>query len=264
MKNSLTGHLLGGHRPAQITIHTPTHRARSGILEKGFLMNAQTAPTARWVSACTEQMVNTLFLSLVLLKTVWLGQVTWSLLSCHTSQLFICTVNRTEVSRIRSVNNWISVCSLLIRSPFWIIFNLFPHVFLLSQRCKVCPLTFLTKSEMQIHSKSHTEAKPHKCPHCSKTFANASYLSQHLRIHLGIKPYHCSYCENSFRQLSHLQQHTRWVQAPAGSRKLMRFSSFSRSFWKYSLCKQLRIDAVSNRGNYRDCKLNLEHCKLLI
>lgn len=79
-------------------------------------------------------------------------------------------------------------------------------------RCKVCPLTFLTKSEMQIHSKSHTEAKPHKCPHCSKTFANASYLAQHLRIHLGIKPYHCSYCENSFRQLSHLQQHTRSVQ----------------------------------------------------
>ncbi|KAL2103323.1 hypothetical protein ACEWY4_000191 [Coilia grayii] len=76
-------------------------------------------------------------------------------------------------------------------------------------RCKVCPLTFVTKSEMQIHSKSHTEAKPHKCPHCSKSFANASYLAQHLRIHLGIKPYHCSYCENSFRQLSHLQQHTR-------------------------------------------------------
>ncbi|KAF1404743.1 hypothetical protein FQV23_0014966, partial [Spheniscus humboldti] len=75
-------------------------------------------------------------------------------------------------------------------------------------RCKVCPLTFFTKSEMQIHSKSHTEAKPHKCPHCSKSFANASYLAQHLRIHLGVKPYHCSYCEKSFRQLSHLQQHT--------------------------------------------------------
>ncbi|XP_064423981.1 zinc finger protein 362 isoform X5 [Latimeria chalumnae] len=76
-------------------------------------------------------------------------------------------------------------------------------------RCKVCPLTFFTKSDMQIHSKSHTEAKPHKCPHCSKSFANASYLAQHLRIHLGVKPYHCSYCEKSFRQLSHLQQHTR-------------------------------------------------------
>uniref|UniRef100_A0A3B3SNN5 Zinc finger protein 362b n=1 Tax=Paramormyrops kingsleyae TaxID=1676925 RepID=A0A3B3SNN5_9TELE len=76
-------------------------------------------------------------------------------------------------------------------------------------RCKVCPLTFFTKSDMQIHSKSHTEAKPHKCPHCTRSFANASYLAQHLRIHLGVKPYHCSYCENSFRQLSHLQQHTR-------------------------------------------------------
>ncbi|XP_063071814.1 zinc finger protein 362a isoform X2 [Engraulis encrasicolus] len=76
-------------------------------------------------------------------------------------------------------------------------------------RCKSCPLTFLSKSDMQIHSKSHTEAKPHKCPHCTKSFANASYLAQHLRIHLGIKPYHCSYCEKSFRQLSHLQQHTR-------------------------------------------------------
>ena len=79
----------------------------------------------------------------------------------------------------------------------------------LACRCKVCPLTFFTKSEMQIHSKSHTEAKPHKCPHCSKSFANASYLAQHLRIHLGVKPYHCSYCDKSFRQLSHLQQHTR-------------------------------------------------------
>ncbi|XP_033940084.1 zinc finger protein 362a isoform X3 [Pseudochaenichthys georgianus] len=76
-------------------------------------------------------------------------------------------------------------------------------------RCKMCPLTFFSKSDMQIHSKTHTEAKAHKCPHCTKSFANASYLAQHLRIHLGIKPYRCSYCEKCFRQLSHLQQHTR-------------------------------------------------------
>ncbi|KAF7659165.1 hypothetical protein LDENG_00002270 [Lucifuga dentata] len=78
-----------------------------------------------------------------------------------------------------------------------------------SYRCKVCPLTFFSKSDMQMHSKMHTEAKAHKCPHCTKSFTNASYLAQHLRIHLGIKPYRCSYCEKCFRQLSHLQQHTR-------------------------------------------------------
>ncbi|XP_012879040.1 PREDICTED: zinc finger protein 384 [Dipodomys ordii] len=76
-------------------------------------------------------------------------------------------------------------------------------------RCRMCSLTFYSKSEMQIHSKSHTETKPHKCPHCSKTFANSSYLAQHIRIHSGAKPYSCNFCEKAFRQLSHLQQHTR-------------------------------------------------------
>nr|XP_044995601.1 zinc finger protein 384 isoform X2 [Jaculus jaculus] len=75
--------------------------------------------------------------------------------------------------------------------------------------CRMCSLTFYSKSEMQIHSKSHTETKPHKCPHCSKTFANSSYLAQHIRIHSGAKPYSCNFCEKAFRQLSHLQQHTR-------------------------------------------------------
>ncbi|KAM9309398.1 zinc finger protein 384b isoform 2-T2 [Pholidichthys leucotaenia] len=76
-------------------------------------------------------------------------------------------------------------------------------------RCRMCVATFFSKSDMQIHSKSHTEAKPHKCPHCAKSFANSSYLAQHIRIHSGAKPYICSYCQKSFRQLSHLQQHTR-------------------------------------------------------
>ncbi|XP_029919604.1 zinc finger protein 362-like isoform X3 [Myripristis murdjan] len=78
-----------------------------------------------------------------------------------------------------------------------------------SYRCRMCAVTFFSKSDMQIHAKSHTEAKPHKCPHCSKSFANSSYLSQHIRIHSGAKPYTCSYCQKTFRQLSHLQQHTR-------------------------------------------------------
>ncbi|KAG9355775.1 hypothetical protein JZ751_000616 [Albula glossodonta] len=78
-----------------------------------------------------------------------------------------------------------------------------------SYRCRMCAVTFFSKSDMQIHAKSHTETKPHKCPHCSKSFANSSYLAQHIRIHSGAKPYTCSYCQKTFRQLSHLQQHTR-------------------------------------------------------
>lgn len=77
-------------------------------------------------------------------------------------------------------------------------------------RCRMCGLTFCSKSDMQLHSKSHTEVKAHQCPHCSKSFANTSYLAQHIRIHSGAKPYTCSYCQKAFRQLSHLQQHTRY------------------------------------------------------
>ncbi|KAI4883326.1 hypothetical protein NFI96_024837 [Prochilodus magdalenae] len=83
-------------------------------------------------------------------------------------------------------------------------------------RCRMCGLTFCNKSDMQLHSKSHTEVKAHQCPHCSKSFANTSYLAQHIRIHSGAKPYVCSYCQKAFRQLSHLQQHTRYCGAQGG------------------------------------------------
>ena len=43
--------------------------------------------------------------------------------------------------------------------------------------CRMCSLTFYSNSDMQIHSQSHAETKPHKCPHCSKTFANISSLA---------------------------------------------------------------------------------------
>ncbi len=85
------------------------------------------------------------------------------------------------------------------------------HMLIFLCRCRMCAVTFFNKSDMQIHAKSHTEAKPHKCPHCSKSFANSSYLAQHIRIHSGAKPYTCSYCQKTFRQLSHLQQHTRYA-----------------------------------------------------
>ena len=90
-----------------------------------------------------------------------------------------------------------------------------PSLCVFACRCRMCAATFFSKSDMQIHSKSHTEAKPHKCPHCAKSFANSSYLAQHIRIHSGAKPYTCSYCQKSFRQLSHLQQHTRYCRNPA-------------------------------------------------
>ena len=40
-----------------------------------------------------------------------------------------------------------------------------------------CRMAFYSRSDMQMHTQSDTETKPHKCPHCSKTFANISSLA---------------------------------------------------------------------------------------
>ncbi|CAO2600037.1 Zinc finger protein 384 [Lemmus lemmus] len=45
-----------------------------------------------------------------------------------------------------------------------------------------------SKLEMQIHSKSHTETKPHKYSRCSETFVSSSHLAQHIRVHSRPKP----------------------------------------------------------------------------
>ncbi|KAJ8022055.1 hypothetical protein HOLleu_39437 [Holothuria leucospilota] len=76
-------------------------------------------------------------------------------------------------------------------------------------KCKLCPLRFFNRSDVVMHTRSHTEGKPFKCAVCNKGFASTSYLNQHSRIHTGEKPYSCTFCDKTFRQLSHLQQHTR-------------------------------------------------------
>lgn len=108
----------------------------------------------------------------------------------------------------------VSPCLYVCSSSLLFFHLALPFLCLFACRCRMCAATFFNKSDMQIHSKSHTEAKPHKCPHCAKSFANSSYLAQHIRIHSGAKPYTCSYCQKSFRQLSHLQQHTRYCRPP--------------------------------------------------
>ncbi|XP_053306577.1 zinc finger protein 384 isoform X2 [Spea bombifrons] len=123
-------------------------------------------------------------------------------------------------------------------------------------KCRMCSLTFFSKSEMQIHSKSHTEAKPHKCPHCSKTFANSSYLAQHVRIHSGAKPYTCSYCQKAFRQLSHLQQHTRiHTKVPNVVSKPLKCPHCSKTFANGSyLAQHVRIHSGAKPYNCSYCQ----------
>ena len=49
--------------------------------------------------------------------------------------------------------------------------------------CEVCNEQFTQKSDLNIHSLTHAEAKPFMCAICNKKFSEKRYLSVHLRIH---------------------------------------------------------------------------------
>ena len=61
-----------------------------------------------------------------------------------------------------------------------------------------------------IHSRTHSEEKPHKCCMCDKMFSRSNRLKVHLRVHTGEKPYKCHMCDKAFSQSAHVKVHM-WV-----------------------------------------------------
>lgn len=79
--------------------------------------------------------------------------------------------------------------------------------------CEFCDKRCITKNDLKIHRRSHTNEKPYKCSYegCDKAYKTQSAVTKHFRVHTGEKPYKCAYegCNKSYACSQLLKTHNR-------------------------------------------------------
>ncbi|XP_072536710.1 uncharacterized protein [Salminus brasiliensis] len=75
--------------------------------------------------------------------------------------------------------------------------------------CQYCPRVFYYLSDLERHSITHSQNKPHVCQLCDKAFKRSSHLERHKHIHTGQRNFVCQLCPRRFREAAELTRHQR-------------------------------------------------------
>lgn len=75
--------------------------------------------------------------------------------------------------------------------------------------CQYCPRIFYYLSDLERHSITHSQSKPHVCQLCGKAFKRSSHLERHKHIHTGQRNFVCQLCPRRFRESGELMRHQR-------------------------------------------------------
>lgn len=77
--------------------------------------------------------------------------------------------------------------------------------------CSMCPKSFIQKSDLTIHIRSHTDERPFACtvPGCDKKFRTSSHRRDHMSTHAAQNAFQCEFCQKMFKAERILQGHLR-------------------------------------------------------
>ncbi|XP_052475158.1 uncharacterized protein LOC128031021 [Carassius gibelio] len=75
--------------------------------------------------------------------------------------------------------------------------------------CQYCSRVFYYLSDLERHSITHSQSKPHVCHLCGKAFKRSSHLERHKHIHTGQRNFVCQLCPRRFRESGELMRHQR-------------------------------------------------------
>jgi uncharacterized Zn-finger protein len=74
-------------------------------------------------------------------------------------------------------------------------------------QCSVCGSIFPEASQLLVHLRIHSGAKPFMCAECGRQFTRRGHLGRHMRLHSGEKPFMCNRCACQFARADHLRRH---------------------------------------------------------
>ncbi|KAJ8050668.1 hypothetical protein HOLleu_03959 [Holothuria leucospilota] len=79
-------------------------------------------------------------------------------------------------------------------------------------RCSVCDKVY-SKSQLKIHTRTHTGERLFKCDICGKAFMKGDHLKTHRQRHSEERPFKCSVCGKGFHTKSGLRAHNAAVHS---------------------------------------------------